>query len=809
MGKVLGFIASIATIAVGLIVPGAQALVAAGIAQLAVATVNLIFGPKAPKTQAAETQIKNPTAPRVYGYGTRRVYGNLVFFGNTSKGATVDVASFVDGRAHAIRQAYINDEKVTVSGGTVQAIEKKYQKGRVKAGWNLGQTPAPVHGAVVSALPGIWTNNHRGDGVVSGYLIKNPEKEEDFLDTYPQGDNAVLSLVIDLQLCFDPRNPSHDVDNPDTWAWTENPVLQMLHYFIVRRGYSYEKKILPQIGKWIDAANICDEIVSGEKRYRGCVLYDSTAKPAEVIGSFLETFDGWYCENERGEIVIYAGKYYEPNVTIGPDQIVEYEHQSYVEDENVLNELTINYVSDQHDYNTVEAQSWRDETDIAKRGHVNSTAFSPQVPSYKQARRLAKINMTRNNTIDRGVIVTNYSGRIAENERFIRLQIEEAGAVIFSGVAEIERITRNLETHGLTIEWTRAEPNAWDWNPETEDGYGASSGEFPTIAPPDPPTIESILYSFGGEANTASLLVNGAGPDRDDLTWFARVREQGASAWEERRYNDAAPGPAVELLVNVVPTNTPLEVQISYKTGNGNFSGWSDSAFTIADTESEPPGDASKPFLVSWGSVLKVQTEALPRASSYSWEIYEGDGTTLIATRNSATNTLEYQSAQAAFDGARREYVFKVAGLNSAGAGNYSPASDVLSNPAPEAPANVAATGGDYIATITFDASSATDLSGYIIFYSKTAVFDPATTGFAEVRGNATSQQIYNLGAGTYYAKVAALDGWSVNPALLSLSPEVSFTINVGTESGIGGSESGGGSGGEGGGGGTTDVNLN
>lgn len=594
MGKLTNFLVSGLMVVAGAVIatiPGGQAigvsLVSAGIASFAAATLNLLFGPKAPKPQSIETQIKNPTPPRVYGYGTRRIHGAVSFWGNTSGGATVDVVAFADGKAHAVRQAYLNDDPVTVTGGVVQQVGTKYKGGKVLAGWNLGQTPAPVHSAVVAQLPGIWTTAHRGDGVVSGYLIKNPVKDDEYLDTYPQGDNVILSLVIDLQLCFDPREAGHDIDDASTWEWTENPVLQLLHYFVVRRGYSYDTKILPQIAFWIAAANVCDEVISGEARYRSWVLYDSTAKPAEVIGSLLETFDGWYAENERGEIVIYAGEYYEPTVTIGPDQIVEYEYQGFVEEENIVNELSVKYISDAHDYNEVEAQPWRDETDIAARGSVNSQGIAPQTPSFKQNRRLAKITMARNNTPDRGTVVTNYSGRIAEGQRFINLLIKEAGTVIFDGVAEIQHITRNLETHGLTIEWSRAEAFAWSWSTATEDGYGAPTGTFPTIAPPDPPTLDSTAYVI--DAGTASLTIEGTGPDRDDLTWYARFRETSTSSWSEQRYDDVEAGAWVTLTIPFIPLDISLDVEISYDTGNGKFSGWSNTAIVTADTSDAAP----------------------------------------------------------------------------------------------------------------------------------------------------------------------------------------------------------------------------
>ena len=581
-------------IGVALIFAGAvfAPLAAVGASMVLNSALNRLLGPKAPKPQPSEQQVKAAASPRVYGYGTRRVYGNVDFYGNSPDGGTVDVISYVDGRANAIRAVYLNDEVVTISAGSVVALpDGSYADGVVKAGFNLGLDTETAFAPVIAKLPGIWTTGHRGDGVVTGYVIKEPVKSKVFLEVYPQGDNVQMSLVIDLQLCFDPREMSHDVDDPSTWEWTENAVLHFLHYLIVRRGYNYETRILPQIDKWITAANIADEAMAlnaggTEPRYRGCVLYDSTAKPHEVIGSLIEPFDGWYCQNELGEVVVYAGAWYEPTVTIGPEHIVEYSHQANVLDEDRYNEFSIKYFSALHDYNQPECQPWRDETDISERGSVNSQGIEPQVPSFTQARRLAKILAARENAPDRGQVKTNFSGRIALGERFINLHIEEAGAVIYSGYAEIKSVVRHRDTGGITFEWVRADPNAYAWNPATEDGYGAPTGTFPTIEPLDAPTIDDLTAGDDGVA------LDITGPDRTDLTWFAHWRVAGASVWgPDLEYPDIDDTPAVQLVIGGLPVGAEVEFEVAYQVGDGRVSPWSNiESITLDEIEYDGGG---------------------------------------------------------------------------------------------------------------------------------------------------------------------------------------------------------------------------
>lgn len=599
MGKFLGAIIGLVQIGVG-IATSNPALIASGAATLATAAVALIFAPKAPKPQSTETQLRSPTPPRVKGYGRRRTAGALVLWTTASDGATVDVAAYFDGQISAVHKAYLNDDLVTITSGVVQEMsDGAYAGDAVKAGFNLGLPSETAHAAVVAKMPGIWTNDHRGDGVVTGYLIKEPVTSKKYLEIYPQGDNVQLSLVLDMHLCFDPREPSHDIEDDTTWAYTENPVLMLLHYLVVELGYDYTTKILPREQMWIDAANVCEESYNldaggTEDRYSAAILYDSTASPSEVISTILETFDGWYAPDSDGVIAIYAGRYVAPTVSIGASEIVSYSHQSFVKDEDYINELIVKYYSDAHDYKQVEAQPWRDDGDISSRGRKNSAPFEPQTRSFTQNRRLAKRNMARTNASDRGQVTTNIAGRSALGQRYINLEIVEAGVTQFSGVAEITSVTKNMDTGGVTFDWIKADQNIDVWNPATEDGYGAPVGSIPTPAPITTPTISSTTAQLDGTGTNARIQVNGSGPDRSDLTWFLRWRVTSGTVWNEQQYTDIVPGLSVTLLSNIVPVNVSIDVQIAYSIGDGRVSDWSTTSTISTSTAALAPAPPSE-----------------------------------------------------------------------------------------------------------------------------------------------------------------------------------------------------------------------
>jgi hypothetical protein len=529
-----------------------------------------------PKPDAAERSLKSPKPARVHILGRRRSHGAWMLFTNTSDSETVDVWAYCEGPISAVVLVYLNDDKVTIAGGVVQGIsDGSYGDGKVLAGYNLGADPNTAHAAVVSRVDD-WTTSHRGDGIVSGYLIKTGVKSKDFLDIYPQGDNVAMSLVIEGHFCHDPRDPDSDPDDPSTWPYTDNSALLLLWFKTVFLGKDYAMHIAPVEQFWIDAADICDETMAlgsggSEPRYRGWVMFQADADPAAVQDEILATFDGWTAEDENGCIKVFAGKLYTPTVSVGSGQVIDYELQEFVEDENRVNEIIVRHVSEDHDFNEVEPEAWRDESDIAERGKVVSQPLDLQVPSHTQGRRLAKRRMARQNAPQRGKVRVVFSAREALAERYINLTIEEAGETFFDGVAEVLGGDRDYETGGAVIEWVAVDANVDNWNAATEDGEPAPTRAKVYLPPVTAPTIYSAVPVLDAGLVTARVHIDFVDPGMTGLTWYTRWREQGDSAWLEE---EATPS-GDTLITGSVPVDAMIEVEISFVASDGRFSGWS------------------------------------------------------------------------------------------------------------------------------------------------------------------------------------------------------------------------------------------
>lgn len=576
--------------AIGIKVTGIVASVIAAVGTtVAVNFISGLFRPGPPKPDSTEREVRSAKPARVYALGgPRRLWGASMLFTNGENGSAVDVWAFCEGPINAVLVVYLNDDQITITDGFVDelsdgafGISGSSGEPGAKAGYNLGAYPETAHAAVVAEVPSEWTSLHRGDGIVSGYLIKRRIKSEDFLDIFPQGDNVSMSLVVEGQFCHDPRDPGSDPDDPSTWPYSDNAVLCHLWFLMVYKGFDYAEKIAPVEQMWIDAADIADEAVSlsaggSEARYRAAVVFAADADPSAVEDELRATYDGWTAPDENGCIRVYAGQLYEPTVTITSSQIIEYQIRRNVPDEDRINEVIVRTFSADHDYQDVECESWRDEDDILAHG-LHNAPRTFQVPSYTQGRRLAKRMVARPNAPTRGMVRASRSALAAIRERYVELVIEEAGNEIFSGTVEIVGGERDYETGGFSFEFIEIDPNVDAWNPATEDGEPAPSAGKVYLAPLAAPTIDTATVVLDGA--TARIEVVADDPGVDGLTWFSRWRVDGDSSWavQEHEPDD------LTFLVGPVPTGT-IEVSIAYSS-NGQTSPWSATEEVIVEDE--------------------------------------------------------------------------------------------------------------------------------------------------------------------------------------------------------------------------------
>lgn len=561
-------------------IPGGQPVAAAAALALAI-----LYKPKGPKPEQQQRSIKMTMPPRVSAYGTVRLYGAYILYTTNDDGYAVDVWAFHDGRISQIRHIYLGDTRVTLNGGgfVLPSDDGEYGDGdTIEIGTRLGLPTETAFSEVIARLPGIWTEGHRGDGVVTGCMISKPVKAKNYNEVYPTGgpDANAMSLVFDAQFVYDWRDPAQDINDPDTWAFSDNAALCTAHYYMTHGNKDWDTHFAPTLDYWTAFADDCDVAMplkagGTEPRYRVALAHKHTDAHKITIGNLLACCDGFVAPRSDGALIAYSGRYVEPDPDdmIGPGEIVSYSWDDGIVDEDQINEVAVSYISADHDYNTVDATAWTDDAAIELLGEMKPTTLENSVPSHAQARRLAKRLIDKAMAPYRGSITTNSKGRKIRGKRFIPLHIEEAGTVFYSGPAEIVRLKRTQT--GVTFDWVRANPNIDAWNPATEEGDPAPVGALPTPSPLPTPTIATAAAELGDGGSTARVRITVDGFDRDDITWFARWRITSDTTWNEQEYSDIDPGPSAVLLTSLVALDVAIDVQVAYSVGDGRVSPWS------------------------------------------------------------------------------------------------------------------------------------------------------------------------------------------------------------------------------------------
>lgn len=907
----LEIVAGIALANPGLIVSGALTLGSA------------VLAPTLPKPSLPETAIKSPTPVRRSGYGVGRMLPTWTLYEVAPNGWAVDCYAFHDGRVNKIIDHYIGDRRVSLlAGGYVQELDGSAFKGSNNCivGNTMGLPTETAFSQVISIIPDHWTTNHRGDGVVTGFMLSKNVKSKNWQTVYSLGgpNQAPLSLSMERQLVYDWRDPDQVASDPSTHKYSENFILHLAHYLLYRKDTApprltssmtpddiaaaqaaytarldavWAMKFAPTIDAWTAAADDADtpmplngvqtilagkadegdtqvnvystnglsagmEIaiaISGdtsktetrtvtsidgafvhfsgglsydhpqssqvtwssdpdspatEPRYRGCVTHNHSDAHKDTINAILACGDGMLATRADGAYLVYSGRFTEPTIpTVGPRDILSYSLQYGVNEEDSVNTLKVTYVSMNHDFNVVDTDDWVDEDRLDQDGKENSDSFAVQSPSFSQNRRLAKRAMTKRNAPYRGQVVISGRRRDVQGQRYIPLDLTEAGTAFFSGTVELSNGKRIMASGAFQYDFVAVDASIDGWIPALEEGSPAPVGNRVAVQPLDAPTITLATVEYGAQAGDGAtgtylaLTVTSPLADREDITWYVQTRQTGASVWGERTLSDIPAGSPAMLISEFVPTNTSVDVQVAYGAGDGRLSDFSPIVTVDTSTDLTAPDAATLPTLLSWTDSFNLTTPVIPRARIYRWRLYDTAGTpNLVASIDTTTNSLSYSAAQAALDGVQRAYNVKVSGVNTAGEGTAAITTTPFTKPAPAAVTTPAIAGGATTAVATCDALAGA--KGYAAFYFDTSGFDPTTEGGVVTSGT-PSINIYGLAADTYYGHIAAFDEWTSNPALLNLSSEISFTITTGGGSTpSGGGTAGGGYGGVRGGGG-------
>lgn len=562
-------------------------------------TVGLAYASQAlidtPSPESAQGSMKQSIPPRIVAYGRGKLPGFYMLW-EAQKSHAFDVVALHHGQAEAIEQVWSHDHRLQFVGGGASGW---VQGGHGYGGGNsdlihvqtrLGLPTETAYPAIVAALggAGVWTDNHRGDGIASLGANYRHGKKENLLADYPNGDPS-WSAVGRWKPIWDPRN--------DTTSASSNTGLQILDLLTSPDGLGqdYETTVAPLIDHWKAQLDICDEAIPQRgggtaPRYESFVYRALSDDPVECLNKLLDACDGRLLMDENGCWKFWAGKYQPPTVFLTEEDIHGYEVAGDASTEDVVNELVPSFKSEEHGWNMVETDPWRDSADAGMRGRVETQPFALEaVNRNSQVRRLAKREMSRLLSSIRGTLQCKLSAARAMGERWVGVDFPELG--FDNVVIEVEDgAVTSLQSLMVSVPFVLADPLADQWNAATEEGPGPEQGERlvqPDLEAPVITAVETFADSTG-EGTGARLRITTTGPDREDLSWAARWRVTGSASWVEGTFVDIDPSSGVLLETGFVAAED-LDVQTAYTTGGGSLSPWSDTFVVDASIATPTP----------------------------------------------------------------------------------------------------------------------------------------------------------------------------------------------------------------------------
>ncbi|ESQ86602.1 hypothetical protein ABAC460_23100 [Asticcacaulis sp. AC460] len=402
-----------------------------------------------PAGEAAYQTTKQPIPERMRAFGRVRISGSYMLYAAKDTDS-YDVIALHDGEIESIEAYYLNDFVVTLNGSNfvISPDDKTFgvNDDRVRIYTRLGLATETSYSQATAALPSLWPATARGDGIASLLLIcQNPPLDKFSID-YPQGLPAP-SVEMKARKVYDWRRDDtrdggvgdHRIDDADSWEWSDNPIVCLAHYLVQDVGKNFERVINPNLRFWSTAANVCDESVmlpdlSSQARYAlGGVYYVSNA-PSVVVDNMLKACSGYLAEDGRGGLIVYAGKWLNPEDLVEIDDTLDiidgYYFERGVDAEADSNAFDIVYTHAAEAYKEGDAGRWRNEALISEAGEVRAGRLDlPWVQNHWQAQRIAKIHDAKVNARLRGYVVGGLSLIRCMGEMLVKLKISDCAAL--------------------------------------------------------------------------------------------------------------------------------------------------------------------------------------------------------------------------------------------------------------------------------------------------------------------------------------------------------------------------------------------
>jgi hypothetical protein len=354
--------------------------------------------------------------PRVVAIGTVVTAGQAVFdntFGTANK-TLQRVLKISDFRCSALSRVAIDNAWVSLgsldatkgypvtSGDYSGLIWVKFLDG--------SQTTADSYLTGNDNPDGRWSTNHKGIGCC--YVIVTLEYDDEKLNTIPE-----MLFEVDGAPLYDFRKDtsvggsgSHRWNDPTTWEFSENPILAEYNYrmgfYTGSNGSGHDTfcgmgmaQSELDYSRYEAAADICDEVVEGEARYRISTFLEADREHGDNLEDLMLSCAGMVVESVTGPYPI-LGASQTPVATLTNDDLVAdapVEFRKHRPVSEVVNTVSGVYSEPNFVYaETGYAAQSITAAVTADRRTIDYNLNLPMVPSKRQAEQLASIYLSEN-----------------------------------------------------------------------------------------------------------------------------------------------------------------------------------------------------------------------------------------------------------------------------------------------------------------------------------------------------------------------------------------------------------------------------
>tara|TARA_R110002012_G_scaffold64157_2_gene168704 strand:- start:3082 stop:6054 length:2973 start_codon:yes stop_codon:yes gene_type:complete len=559
-------------------------------------------------------------------YGTRKVGGNLVFMetSGTDNQYLYMILVLGEGEIDDITSIYVNDNIVTWSGDLADNTERTVGSGDsnfYKADPNDPDSSAeslitvrPHYGSdsqtydtLVGALTS-WTSNHRLRGL--SYLALKFKWNSDAFGGVPQVHALVKGKKIynpNLDGSITGGSGSHRADTSSTWAYSDNPIYQLLDYL---RNTTYGMSIAnsyfdTNFADWQTAGDVCDANITP---YSGAdeidlmdshAVIDTSRKAIENVKTFLTGCRGLlnYTSGDYKVLVETTGS---ASITLTEDNIIGGISVSSKSKNSRYNRVLVAFINPNKNYQSDEVQypPIDDSAEASADQHANMKTADggivlegrfdfPTITNPYQAREMAEIILRRSRSS-------------------LDVSLKADGNALELSIGDIVNITH--ATPGFSAKPFRVQAMSISSDmtasltlSEHQDSYYTFGTQTAVATIPDttlpnpfsvsPPasvtlTDELILYNEGTALTRLNITV-GASPDK--FTQYYQIETKLST---ESAYKIIAKGTQLKYeMLNVIDDKT-YNVRVKSINGFGVSSSYTSASRLIVGA-TEPPADVT------------------------------------------------------------------------------------------------------------------------------------------------------------------------------------------------------------------------